>query len=302
MKWLGFFSLLAFSFTGHAADIEHLRRGFLNLEHPSVPAAVRQAAGAIFKIYYPAGDVEILNLSTVQPVSSTASGADWFKNAQIQVCVQQKIENCPVAQGSGQGTAFLVRDPQTVATHFKNIRNWYRLVLLNNPNLWADDLQAPFFLINSKDKTIFNPLQTGLTLKLAFFNRTPGAFETDETSEYVELRLSQPLNDPKPILESKDFDTVAPLYLVGFASPQSQSVSVSESRLRFPLDRHALHLHTSHDRTPGHAGGPLLNVKGEVVSVFANSEAKQARFVSVDHGVLELFWGTLRSARTGGSF
>lgn len=134
--------------------------GFRQESDQAVPPAVKVDANSVFQVIYAHGEPEIKDVSNTDVKTMSTASNDWFKIVQVKVCQIQKIKNCPILPKMFTGTAFLVKDQQTVATNLHNIHAWLFYAKKFNSELSVENRESPILLADKDQNLLFNPIWT----------------------------------------------------------------------------------------------------------------------------------------------
>ncbi|MGZ3723388.1 MAG: S1 family peptidase [Bdellovibrionales bacterium] len=298
MRFIFLSAVIILSWQAGAAQNSPAWVGFKASDDTAIPESIRNAAQAVFQIIFPHGTPEIKDVAGVDIKTMSRDDKEWFKIVQVKVCQNQKIKNCPIMPGRFSGTAFLIKDGSTIATNLHNIQSWLYYAKKYNPELSIEDIQSPIALADENQDLAFSPMQTEVSLKLSFYNKTPELFKEDypwevgpstllfRASDYVEMHCSI-ASDRTPLQFGKIFDHDEDLYLIGFPGPTSvfakhggqdspgsgRWTSVGKILPRASLEN--INIMTSIAAAPGSSGSPALNAKGEVVGIVFSGESDE---------------------------
>ncbi len=272
------------------AEYSHGWVGFKQETDVAVPSTIAKAAGSVFQIIYAHGEPEVKDVSAIDVKAMSTSGSDWFKIVQVKMCQIQKIKNCPVMPEMFTGTAFLIKDQQTIATNLHNVQAWVYHAKKLNPDLVIENIQAPILLGDKDQNLVFNPMEGTATLKLAFYNKSPATFAQEypwsggdkrvyfRVSDYVELHANVPFN-AVPLKFGKLESRTDALFTVGFPNPTTVFAKhggvdspgydrwVSKGQLKPSTVIENINIMTDIAAAPGSSGSPLLKKNGEVVGI-----------------------------------
>jgi S1-C subfamily serine protease len=312
-KWFCLISLhlAIFCQIAFAETPENKWIGFKAATDAAVPMKIRDAAKSVFRISFPFGPFEILNLndlSDLDAIIKKHADDDWIL-LQLAYCRVQQIVKCPVSSKDqmGGGSAFVVRNSRTLATNLHNLHPWINAVIVNND--WnAHDIKSklknlvvPIILSDQNQNVVFNPIEalSSGAYQIEFINDDPRLFTKDinsrqllfALSDYIELQFKNEFNvSPLQIAQSSVADRY---YVVGFPGPTDlftklgggdsdglhQMVSTGTST---PLELStspgtaiAQKKYFTRITAPGYfgnSGGPVLNSEGKVAGILSDGD------------------------------